>query len=148
MIQIRTFTLKPTEVTRKWHLLDAKGEILGRLSVKAASVLRGKHKATFTPHVDCGDGVIVVNAEKVRVTGTKLDHKMYQRYSGYPGGLHKESMRRLLERRPTEVVRRAVVGMLPKNTLGRQAARRLRVYVGSNHPHVGQLKATEGKKST
>ena len=121
--------------------MDAEGQILGRLAARAATLLRGKHKPIFTPHVDCGDGVIVVNAQKIRVTGTKLDTKIYQRYSGYPGGLKKEPLRRLLTRRPTEVVRRAVVGMLPGNPLGRCAARRLRIYAGADHPHGSQLKA-------
>lgn len=130
---------KRDQLTRRWHLIDGEGQILGRLAVQAASLLRGKHKPLFTPYVDCGDGVIVVNAEKIRLTGTKMDTKTYQRYSGYPGGLKKETVRHLLSRRPAEVVRRAVVGMLPKNPLGRQAARRLRVYPGGRHPHAPQL---------
>ncbi len=129
------------QVPRRWHLIDAEGQILGRLAVRVAHLLRGKHKPIFTPHVDCGDGVIVINAAKIRVTGDKLETKIYQRYSGYPGGLKKEPLGRLLQRRPTEVLRRAVVGMLPKNSLGRRTAKRLRVYPGSTHPHAAQLAA-------
>lgn len=140
MVKIRTYTAKPSEVTRKWHLIDAEGQILGRLSVKAAVLLRGKHKPIFSPHLDCGDGVVIINAQKVQVTGNKLKTKIYQRYSGYPSGLKKEPLERLLNRRPTEVIRHSVVGMLPKGPLGRQAARRLRIYPGNSHPHVGQFK--------
>lgn len=139
MLRTSTFMAKREQMTRRWHLIDGEGQILGRLAVRAASLLRGKHRPLFTPHVDCGDGVIVVNAEKIRLTGNKMDTKTYQRYSGYPGGLKKEPVRRLLSRRPDEVVRRAVVGMLPKNPLGRQVARRLRVYAGGRHPHAPQL---------
>lgn len=135
----RTYMAKPTDVKRQWHLIDAEGQVLGRLSAKAAHLLRGKHKTIFTPHVDCGDGVIVINASKVRVTGSKLTTKTYKRYSGFPGGLKTESFVHLLQRRPTEVVRRAVVGMLPRNTLGRHAAKRLKVYAQAQHPHGGQL---------
>ena len=146
MISIRTYTAKRGEVTRKWHVLDAEGQVLGRLAVRAAHLLRGKHKVIFTPHIDCGDGVVVINAEKIRLTGNKLDTKMYQRYSGYPSGLKLESARRLIDRRPTELIHRAVVGMLPKNPLGRQVGRRLRVYTGPTHPHEAQLTA-EAEKS-
>lgn len=147
MIRQSTTFAKRGEVSRTWHLLDADGQILGRLATRAAHLLRGKHKPLFTPHVDCGDGVIVVNAEKIRLTGTKMDTKTYKRYSGYPGGLKKEPVRRLLARRPTEVVERAVVGMLPKNPLGRQVARRLRVYAGPQHPHAPQMPQQAAKPS-
>lgn len=139
MISIRTYTAKRGEVSRKWHVLDAQGQILGRLAVRAAHLLRGKHKTLFTPHIDCGDGVIIVNAEKIQLTGNKLDTKMYKSYSGYPGGLKQESARRLLNRRPTELLHRAIVGMLPKNPLGRQVGRRLKVYAGPQHPHQAQM---------
>jgi len=139
MIRTRTYTAKPHEVSRQWHLIDAEGQILGRLAVQIATLLRGKQKPIFTPHVDCGDGVIVINAQKIRVSGNKLDTKIYQRFSGYPSGLKKEPMRRLLNRRPTEVVRRAVIGMLPHNPLGREVARHLRIYAGPNHPHASQV---------
>ncbi len=147
MIRQSTTFAKRGEVSRAWHLIDADGQVLGRLAVRAAHLLRGKHKPLFTPHVDCGDGVIVVNAEKIRLTGNKMETKTYKRYSGYPGGLKKESIGRLLARRPTEVLERAVNGMLPKNPMGRQLARRLRVYAGPVHPHLGQMKATETKTS-
>ena len=139
MIRARTYTAKQQEVARQWHLLDAEGQVLGRLSTQIAKLLRGKHKPTFTPHVDCGDGVVVINAEKIQVTGNKPNSKVYRRYSGYPSGLKEESLRHLLLRRPTEVVRRAVIGMLPSNPIGRQAARRLKIYAGKEHPHGGQL---------
>ena len=129
---------KQGDFPRKWHLLDAEGQILGRLAVRAAVILRGKHKPLFTPHVDCGDGVIIVNAGKVHLTGNKLQTKTYKRYSGYPSGLKVETADHLLQRRPTKLVQRAVVGMLPKNPLGRQVARRLRVYAGPQHPHQAQ----------
>ena len=139
MIRSRTFVAKPEEVTRTWHLIDANGQVLGRLATRIAVLLRGKHKPIFTPHVDCGDPVVVVNAEKIKVSGNKMKTKIYQRYSGYPSGLKSEPLERLLARRPTEVIRRAVVGMLPHNPLGRQAVRKLRVYAGPNHPHQAQV---------
>ena len=138
-MQTKTWMAKQGEVSRKWHLLNAEGQVLGRLAAQAAHLLRGKHKAIFTPHVDCGDGVIVVNAEKVRVTGTKLRTKVYKRFRGYPGGLKQETLEHLLQRRPTEAVRRAVTGMLPSNPLGREVSRRLRVYAGPAHPHTAQI---------
>ena len=134
---MKTYMARPAEVVRQWRLLDADGQILGRLAVQAATWLRGKHKATWTPHIDTGDGVVVVNAAKVRVTGAKMTQKMYKRFSGYPGGLKLESLEHLLARRPTEVFRHAVAGMLPKNPLGRQMLRRLRIYPGADHPHQG-----------
>jgi len=135
----RTYVIKPEEVVRAWHLMDAEGQVLGRLATKAAHLLRGKHKPTYTPHVDCGDGIVVINAEKIRVTGNKMESKQYKRYSGYPGGLRLESMEHLISRRPTEVVRRAIVGMLSKNTLGKSAAKRLKIYAGAEHPHESQI---------
>lgn len=140
MLRPRTYVAKASELSRQWHLIDAEGQVLGRLAVRVATLLRGKHKPVYTPHVDCGDGVVVVNASKIRVTGTKLESKVYQRYSGYPSGLKKEPLGRLLSRRPTEVIRHAVVGMLPSNPLGRQVARHLKIYPGATHPHAGQLK--------
>ena len=141
----KTYMVKHEEVPRQWHLVDAQGQILGRLAVQVSGLLRGKHKPIFTPHVDCGDSVIVVNAEKIRVTGNKLETKLYQRYSGYPGGLKKEPLQHLLSRRPTEVFRHAVAGMLPKNPLGRRLAKRLRIYAGPSHPHAGQFQSTAEK---
>lgn len=140
-----TYMVKHDDVPRSWHLVNAEGQVLGRLAAKVAGLLRGKHKAVFTPHVDCGDGVIVINSEKIKVTGNKLDTKIYQSFSGYPDGQKREPLRRLLDRRPTEAVHRAVVGMLPKNPLGRRAAKRLRVYAGPSHPHDAQMPVEKSK---
>ena len=145
MLRTRTFTVKHDDVPRTWHLVNAENQILGRLAAQVAVLLRGKHKTVFTPHVDCGDSVIVINAEKIRVTGTKLDTKTYQSYSGYPGGLKREPLRRLLERRPTEALHRAVVGMLPHNPIGRRAEKRLRIYAGDKHPHEAQMAGVKSK---
>ncbi len=135
---MRTYSPKPADLTRAWHLVDADGLVLGRLATEVASVLRGKHKPTFAPHVDTGDHVVVVNAEKVVLTSGKADSKLAYRHSGYPGGLTATPYRVLLADRPEEVVRRAVVGMLPKNRLGRQMATKLKVYAGPDHPHAAQ----------
>ena len=145
MLKTSTYMVKHDDVPRSWHLVNAEDQVLGRLATKVAGLLRGKHKAVFTPHVDCGDGVIVINSEKIKVTGTKLDTKLYQSFSGFPGGLSREPLRRLLDRRPTEAVHRAVVGMLPKNPLGRRAAKRLRVYAGPSHPHDAQMPVEKSK---
>jgi len=135
---VRTFSAKPYEVEREWVVVDAKDQILGRLATRVATILRGKHKPIYTPHVDCGDYVIVVNAEKVRVTGRKLDQKMYYRHSGYPGGLRQIDLRRQLQLHPERVVEAAVRGMLPKNRLGRKLFKKLKVYAGPTHPHQAQ----------
>ena len=135
---MRTFSAKPDDIEREWVVVDAEGKTLGRLATSIATILRGKHKAYFTPHVDCGDFVIVVNADKIHVTGKKLDQKMYYRHSGYPGGLKQVNLRRQLETHPTRVVESAVRGMLPKNRLGRKIFRKLRVYAGPEHPHQAQ----------
>lgn len=129
---------KKEEVERKWHIIDAEGEVLGRMSTKIASVLRGKHKASYTPHVDTGDYIIVINAEKVRFTGNKLNQKIYQRYSGYPGGQKSRTAKELLAKKPIAVVETAVRGMLPKNRLGRAMFKKLFVYEGAEHPHEAQ----------
>ena len=134
---MKTPVAKPADVSRKWYLVDAEDVVLGRLAAEVAKVLRGKHKPIYTPHVDCGDGVIVVNAEKVRLTGKKSEQKTYFRHSGYMGGAKQVPFKRMLERRPEFVVRRAVRGMLPKTNLGRLMARKLRVYAGPDHPHKG-----------
>jgi len=134
---MKTPVAKPAEISRRWYLVDADGAVLGRLAVQVAKVLRGKHKPIFTPHVDCGDAVIVVNAERVRLTGKKADQKMYFRHTGYMGGAKLIPFKRMLERRPEFVIRRAVQGMLPKTTLGRQMLKKLRVYAGPDHPHKG-----------
>ncbi|MGC9522401.1 MAG: 50S ribosomal protein L13 [Anaerolineae bacterium] len=134
----KTYVAKPGEVERKWYVVDATDQTLGRLATRIASILRGKHKPEYTPHEDVGDFVIVVNAEKVRVTGRKLDQKMYYRYSGYPGGLRGVSLRRLLDTHPERVIERAVKGMLPRGPLGRRQLRKLKVYPGPEHPHEAQ----------
>ena len=135
---MRTYSAKPGEITREWYLVDAEGKTLGRLATQIADRLRGKGKPAYTPHVDTGDFVVVVNAEKIAVTGKKLDEKMYYRHSGYPGGLKERSLRVQLERQPTEVLRKAVKGMLPKNRLARQQLTKLKIYAGPEHPHEAQ----------
>jgi large subunit ribosomal protein L13 len=135
---MKTYSAKPGEVTRDWYLVDAEGKTLGRLATQIADTLRGKRKPQFTPHVDTGDFVIVVNADKIAVTGNKLDQKMYHRHSGYPGGLRSRTLREQLDRRPTEVIRKAVRGMLPKNKLARRQIVKLKVYAGPEHPHESQ----------
>lgn len=133
-----SYVQKPHEVERKWYLVDATDKTLGRLSSKIASVLRGKHKPIFTPHVDCGDYVVVINAEKVKVTGKKLEDKEYKRHSGYPGGLKTVTLEKMLEEKPENVMVHAVKGMLPKGKLGRQMLKKLRVYKGAEHGHSAQ----------
>jgi large subunit ribosomal protein L13 len=135
---MKTYSAKPGEITREWYLVDAEGKTLGRLATQIADTLRGKRKPQFTPHVDTGDFVIVVNAEKITVTGNKLDQKRYYRHSGYPGGLRSRTLREQLDRRPTEVLRVAVKGMLPKNRLARQQITKLKIYAGPEHPHEAQ----------
>lgn len=135
---MKTYTAKTSEVQREWQVVDADGATLGRLATRVAAILRGKHRATFSPHLDTGDPVIIVNAAKIKVTGNKLKDKMYVRHSGYPGGFRAETLERLLERRPEEVIRRAVRGMLPQNRLGEQMIRKLHVYAGADHPHAAQ----------
>ena len=135
---MRTFTPKAGEVTGKWHVIDAEGVVLGRLATHAATLLRGKHKPTFAPHVDTGDFVIIINADKVAISGDKLQNKMAYRHSGYPGGLRKRSIGELMASRPDRVVEKAIVGMLPKNKLGRQMIKKLKIYAGENHPHQAQ----------
>ncbi len=144
---MKTYTAKGNEIQRAWRVVDADGATLGRLATQVAAILRGKHRATFTPHLDTGDPVVVVNAAKIRVTGRKLQDKLYVRHSGYPGGLRSESLERLLSRRPEEVIRRAVRGMLPQNRLGEKMIRKLHVYAGADHPHAAQ-KPTELKGAT
>ena len=132
------YTTNSADITREWRLVDADGATLGRLATDVAALLRGKHKPTFSPHLDTGDPVIVVNAAKVKVTGNKLEAKTYVRHSGYPHGLRSETLARLLARRPEEVIRRAVRGMLPQNRLGERMIRKLHVYAGPEHPHAAQ----------
>ena len=130
--------MKTSEVVRDWHLIDAQGQTLGRLAVRIALLLRGKHRPSFTPHIDSGDQVVVINAEKIQVTGNKSVGKTYTRYSGYPGGLRSRSLREQLQRRPTEVLRLAVKGMLPRNRLARAQLGKLKIYAGPEHPHAAQ----------
>jgi large subunit ribosomal protein L13 len=135
---MKTWNAKPGSVERRWMVVDAEGQTLGRLATQIAETLRGKNKPEYTPHIDTGDFVVVVNAEKIHVTGQKLDQKMYYRHSGYPGGLRSRTLREQLDRRPTEVIRKAVKGMLPRNRLGRAQLGKLKVYAGPEHPHAAQ----------
>lgn len=134
----KTFSQRPEDVQREWLLVDAEGKTLGRLASEIAKILRGKHKPTFTPHVDGGDFVVVINADKIRVTGDRLDSKKYYRHSGYMGGLKEISLRRMLETHPERVLELAVRGMLPKNRLGRKMFKKLKVYAAPTHPHAAQ----------
>jgi large subunit ribosomal protein L13 len=135
---MKTYNAKPGEIERRWYVVDAEGKNLGRLATQIADTLRGKTKPQYTPHVDTGDFVVVVNAEKIAVTGKKLDEKVYFRHSGYPGGLKQRTLREQLERRPTEVLRMAVKGMLPKNRLAARQLTKLKIYAGPEHPHEAQ----------
>ena len=135
---MKTYHAKPNEVEREWVLVDATDQVLGRLSTEVAKILRGKHKPQYTPHVDTGDYVIVINADKVRVTGAKASSKVYYRHSGYPGGLKSETFAEAMAKHPERVIEHAVKGMLPKNTLGRKMGMKLKVYAGPDHPHMAQ----------
>lgn len=135
---MKSYMARPQEVERKWHLVDAEGRTLGRLASEIARILRGKNKPQYTPHVDTGDFVVVVNAEKVAVTGRKAEQKVYRRHTGYPGGLRENSYERMMERKPAEVLRKAVYGMMPKTRLARQQFRKLKIYTGPEHPHQAQ----------
>jgi large subunit ribosomal protein L13 len=136
--RLKTYSAKPNEIEKQWYLVDAEAQTLGRLATQIADVLRGKGKPQYTPHVDSGDFVVVVNAEKVRVTWDKLHTKVYYRYTGYPGGLRERTLEEQLARRPEEVLRRAVRGMLPKNRLAAAQLRKLKIYAGPEHPHAAQ----------
>ena len=135
---MRTYCPKSNDSQRAWHVVDAEGLVLGRLATEVARILRGKHKPMFAPNVDVGDHVIVVNADKIVLTSDKLEKKIAYRHSGYPGGLRQQNYAELMEKKPTEAVRRAVRGMLPKNTLGRQMLKKLKIYTGPDHPHAAQ----------
>jgi large subunit ribosomal protein L13 len=135
---MKTYSAKPGEVARDWYVVDADGKTLGRLATSIANTLRGKRKPQYTPHTDTGDFVVVVNAEKIQVTGQKLDQKTYHRHSGYPGGLRTRTLREQLDRQPTEVLRKAVKGMLPRNSLSRAQLNKLKIYAGPEHPHEAQ----------
>ena len=135
---MKTYSAKPGEISREWYVVDAEGQTLGRLATQIATVLRGKNKPQYTAHIDTGDFVVVVNAEKIAVTGNKLDQKMYYKHSGFPGGLRERTLREQLGRRPTEVLRKAVKGMLPRNKLSRAQITKLKIYAGPEHPHESQ----------
>lgn len=135
---MKTFVAKPAEVKRDWYVVDAQGQTLGRLSTEIARRLRGKHKAEFTPHVDTGDYIVVINAEKVTVTGRKTKQKMYHRHTGYPGGLKSMSFEKMIDHKPERVIELAVKGMIPRNPLGRAMLKKLKVYAGVDHPHTAQ----------
>jgi large subunit ribosomal protein L13 len=137
--RMKTFSAKPHEVTRGWYLIDATDRVLGRMASEIARRLRGKHKPEFTPHVDTGDYIVVINADKLKVTGRKAESKIYYRHSGYPGGIYGTSFAKLHARFPERVLERAVKGMLPKGPLGYAMLRKLKVYSGSSHPHAGQM---------
>ncbi len=138
-----TYSAKPSEVEAKWFLIDAEGLVLGRLAVIVANRLRGKHKTTFTPHIDCGDNIVVVNAEKVRLTGKKRSDKIYYRHTGYPGGIKSRTAAQILDgKHPEEVVIKAVTRMVPKGPLGRRQLKKLKVYAGAEHPHEAQVPET------
>src|SRR4051794_15183373 len=139
---MKNWNAKPGEIDRRWYGVDPEGQTPGRLPARIADTLRGKNKAQYTPHVDTGDFVIVVNAEKIAVTGKKLEQKRYYRHSGYPGGLRSRTLREQLDRQPTEVLRKAVKGMLPRNRLGRAQLTKLKIYAGPEHPHEAQAPTT------
>ena len=135
---MKTYLAKPAEVVRKWYVVDASGKTLARLAARVAILLRGKHKPTFTPNVDTGDHVVIINAEKIHLTGNKMKTKTYTHHTGYPGGLKAVTAEHLHEKHPTDLLTKAIKGMLPKNPLGKQMARKLKVYAGSEHPHQAQ----------
>lgn len=135
---MKTFIASPATIERKWYVVDAEGQTLGRLASQVAAVLRGKNKPTFTPHIDTGDYVIIINAEKVKVTGKKLDDKIYYKHSDYPGGMRETTLREMLDKKPEKVLELAVKGMLPKGPLGRQMATKLHVVAGAEHPYAAQ----------
>jgi large subunit ribosomal protein L13 len=138
---VRTFSPKPGDIDRAWHVIDASDVVLGRLAAQSAQLLRGKHKPTYAPHMDTGDFVVIVNAEKLAVSGNKRDDKFVYRHSGYPGGLKQRTVGEMLEKHPDRLVEKAVKGMLPKNRLGRAMAKKLKVYAGPDHPHAAQKPA-------
>lgn len=135
---MKTYSPKPEEISRNWYVVDATGKTLGRLATEIARRLRGKHKPEFAPHLDCGDFIVVVNAEQVSVTGRKLEQKKYYWHTGYPGGIKSRNLEQMLANKPEEVILKAVKGMLPKNRLGRKLLKKLKVYRGAEHPHVAQ----------
>ncbi len=145
---MKTYSTKASDIKREWHVIDATGQILGKLATQVARLLLGKHKPMFTRHLDTGDYVVVINAEKIRYTGNKAKQKLYYRHSGYPGGFKSVSLERMLQTHPTRVIEHAVKGMLPHNRLGAEMMRKLRVYVGETHPHLSQIKAKPAGNET
>jgi large subunit ribosomal protein L13 len=139
---VATYTPKKSEIERSWHLVDAEGLVLGRMATEVARILRGKHKATFAPHIDTGDHVIIINADKIVLTSGKAGKKMVYRHSGFPGGIKSDTYEELLNKKPAEIVRQSIRGMLPKNRLGRQQLLKLQVYAGPTHPHAAQKPTT------
>ena len=140
---MKTYSTKASDIKRQWHVIDASGKVLGRLATQVASLLMGKHKPIFSRNLDTGDFVVIINADKVRVTGNKAEQKLYYRHSGYPGGLKSISLGRMMQTKPTRVIEQAVKGMLPHNRLGASMMKKLRVYAGENHPHLAQTGASE-----
>jgi len=136
---MRTWTVRPGDIERDWYVIDAQDAILGRLATKAATILRGKHRPQYSPHADCGDHVIVINADKVRLTGRKEEQKVYYRHTGHPGGIKSTAVKDMREQHPERIIESAVRGMLPKNPLGRKMFLKLKVYAGDQHPHAAQL---------
>jgi large subunit ribosomal protein L13 len=139
---VKTYSVKASDIERQWHVIDASGKVLGKLATQAASLLMGKHKPIFSRNLDTGDFVVIINADKVRVTGNKAEQKLYYRHSGYPGGLKSISLEKMLQTNPTRVIGHAVKGMLPHNRLGAGMMKKLRVYAGESHPHLAQTKAS------
>ncbi len=146
MKRTKTYSLKKAEIHKAWHVIDASGQTLGRLSTEVAGLLMGKHKPTYSPHLDMGDFVVVVNAEKIRVTGKKLDDKIYYRHTGYVGGLKETTLGDMLQRKPRRVLELSVKGMLPRNKLGRHLLGHLKVYAGPEHPHEAQVRASDKRQ--
>ncbi len=134
----KTYAVKKKEITRQWHVIDAEDVVLGRLASKVAYILKGKHKPIYTPHIDTGDHIVIVNAEKIKMTGKKQEQKIYWRHSGYPGGIKGTTAAKVMSEKPEQIIRHAVAGMLPKNTIGRQMIKKLKVYSGPDHPHTAQ----------
>jgi large subunit ribosomal protein L13 len=134
----KTYSAKKSDITRQWHIVDAEGAVLGRMASKVASILKGKHKPIYTPSIDTGDHVVIINAEKVKLTGKKLENKIYWRHSGYTGGIRSQTAADIMEKSPEKVIRHAIAGMLPKNTIGRKMIKKLKIYVGPDHPHTAQ----------
>ena len=145
---MKTYSVKPSDIERQWHVIDASGKVLGRLATQVAGLLMGKHKPIYSRNLDTGDFVVVINADKVRVTGNKAKQKLYYRHSGYPGGLKSISLEEMMQTNPTRVIEHAVKGMLPKNRLGNSMMKKLKVYVGDTHPHLAQIKAASAEVIT